>query len=64
MWEIREDYDNRRSRRDDDDRRDYRYGMRTNSKDYECGYEDGYDEGFEDGKNYERQERKEMNFED
>lgn len=31
---------------------------------YDAGYEDGYDEGFEDGKNYERQERKEMNFED
>lgn len=31
---------------------------------YVDGHEDGYDEGFEDGKNYERQERKEMNFED
>ena len=31
---------------------------------YTEGREDGYDEGFEDGKNYERQERKEMNFED
>lgn len=31
---------------------------------YHEGHEDGYDEGFEDGKNYERQERKEMNFED
>ena len=31
---------------------------------HDSGYEDGYDEGFEDGKNYERQERKEMNFED
>lgn len=31
---------------------------------YEDGREDGYDEGFEDGQNYERQERKEMNFED
>lgn len=31
---------------------------------YAEGNEDGYDEGFEDGKNYERQERKEMNFED
>lgn len=30
---------------------------------YEDGREDGYDEGFEDGQNYERQERKEMNFE-
>ena len=30
---------------------------------YSDGHEDGYDEGFEDGKNYERQERKEMNFE-
>lgn len=30
---------------------------------YIDGYDDGYDEGFEDGKNYERQERKEMNFE-
>lgn len=30
---------------------------------YHEGHEDGYDEGFEDGKNYERQERKEMNFE-
>ena len=30
---------------------------------YTEGREDGYDEGFEDGKNYERQERKEMNFE-
>ena len=27
-------------------------------------WQDGYDEGFEDGQNYERQERKEMNFED
>lgn len=31
---------------------------------YADGHEDGYDEGFEDGRNYERQERKEMNFED
>ena len=31
---------------------------------YYEGHEDGYDEGFEDGQNYERQERKEMNFED
>ncbi len=31
---------------------------------YDEGREDGYDEGFEDGQNYERQERKEMNFED
>lgn len=31
---------------------------------YAAGREDGYDEGFEDGQNYERQERKEMNFED
>lgn len=31
---------------------------------YYEGREDGYDEGFEDGQNYERQERKEMNFED
>lgn len=31
---------------------------------YADGHEDGYDEGFEDGQNYERQERKEMNFED
>lgn len=31
---------------------------------YDEGHEDGYDEGFEDGQNYERQERKEMNFED
>lgn len=31
---------------------------------YADGHEYGYDEGFEDGKNYERQERKEMNFED
>lgn len=31
---------------------------------YDEGHDDGYDEGFEDGKNYERQERKEMNFED
>lgn len=31
---------------------------------YADGREDGYDEGFEDGQNYERQERKEMNFED
>ena len=31
---------------------------------YEDGREDGYDEDFEDGQNYERQERKEMNFED
>lgn len=31
---------------------------------YAEGCEDGYDEGFEDGQNYERQERKEMNFED
>lgn len=31
---------------------------------YDDGREDGYDEGFEDGQNYERQERKEMNFED
>lgn len=31
---------------------------------YEDGREDGYDEGFEDGQNYERQERKKMNFED
>lgn len=34
---------------------------------YDTGYaegrEDGYDEGFEDGQNYERQERKEMKFE-
>lgn len=30
---------------------------------HDSGYEDGYDEGFEDGKNYERQERKETNFE-
>ena len=48
MWEIREDYDNRRSRRDDDDRRDYRYGMRTNSKHYECGYEDGYEDAMKE----------------
>ena len=48
MWEIREDYDNRRSRRDDNDRRDYRYGMRTNSKDYECGYEDGYEDAIKE----------------
>ena len=48
MWEIREDYDNRRSRRDDDDRRDYRYGMRTTSKDYECGYEDGYEDAMKE----------------
>ena len=48
MWEIREDYDNRRSRRDDDDRRYYRYGMRTNSKDYECGYEDGYEDAMKE----------------
>ena len=48
MWEIREDYDNRRSRRDDDDRRDYRYGMITNSKDYECGYEDGYEDAMKE----------------
>ena len=48
MWEIREDYDNRRSRRDDDDRRDYRYGMRTNSKDYECGYEDVYEDAMKE----------------
>ena len=31
---------------------------------YDEGHDDGYDEGFEDGKNYERQEQKEMNFED
>jgi hypothetical protein len=31
---------------------------------YYEGHEDGYDEGFENGQNYERQERKEMNFED
>ena len=31
---------------------------------YYEGHDDGYDEGFEDGKNYERQEQKEMNFED
>lgn len=31
---------------------------------YADGHEDGYDESFEDGQNYERQERKEMNFED
>lgn len=31
---------------------------------YYEGRKDGYDEGFEDGQNYERQERKEMNFED
>lgn len=31
---------------------------------YYEGHEDGYDEGFEDGQNYERQERKKMNFED
>lgn len=31
---------------------------------YADGREDGYDEGFEDSQNYERQERKEMNFED
>ena len=31
---------------------------------YDVGHDDGYDEGFEDGRNYERQERKEMNFED
>ena len=31
---------------------------------YGEGREDGYGEGFEDGQNYERQERKEMNFED
>lgn len=31
---------------------------------YHEGHKDGYDEGFEDGQNYERQERKEMNFED
>ena len=30
---------------------------------YDNGYSDGYDEGFKDGRNYERQERKEMNFE-
>lgn len=30
---------------------------------YDTGYEDGYDEGFEDGQDYERQERKKMNFE-
>lgn len=30
---------------------------------YYEGHEDGYDEGFEDGQNYERQERKKMNFE-
>ena len=48
MWEIREDYDNRRSSRDDDDRRHYRYGMRTNSKDYECGYEDGYEDAMKE----------------
>lgn len=30
---------------------------------YEDGREDGYNEGFEDGQNYERQERKGMNFE-
>lgn len=31
---------------------------------YDEGCEDDYDEGFENGQNYERQERKEMNFED
>lgn len=30
---------------------------------YYEGREDGYDEGFEDGQDYERQERKKMNFE-
>lgn len=30
---------------------------------YEDGREDGYYEGFEDGQDYERQERKKMNFE-
>lgn len=31
---------------------------------YYEGRKDGYDEGFADGQSYERQERKEMNFED
>ena len=43
MWEIREDYDNRRSRRDDDDRRDYRY---------EDGYEDAMKEIEKSDKRY------------
>lgn len=43
----------------------YDTGYEDGRKDgYYEGHEDGYDEGFEDGQNYERQERKEMNFED
>lgn len=49
MWEIREGYEDRRSRsRDYDDDRDYRYGMRSTSKDYECGYEDGYEDAMKE----------------
>lgn len=49
MWEIREGYDDRRRRsRDYDDDRDYRYGMRSTSKDYECGYEDGYEDAMKE----------------
>lgn len=31
---------------------------------HDDGYDEGFEDGFEDGKNYERQEQKEMNFED